>query len=107
VPDSREETNMNEIRLTIIKNHEDPTKDKRVEIHVTDADAVLASIKDKPDHQFKALAGELTFLVTTVLAKCGDTDKIEIGIDEDGKPNPTSAFHHKGDGSGEKVAFSL
>jgi hypothetical protein len=98
---------MNEIRLTIIKNHQDPTQDKRVEIHVTDADAVLAAIKDKPDHQFKALAGELTFLVTTVLANCGDTDKIEIGLDAEGKPNPTSAFRHKGDGSGEKVAFSL
>ena len=98
---------MTELRLSIIKNHDDPKQDKRVEIHVTDADAVLANIKDKPDHQFKALAGELTFLVTTALAKCGDTDKIEIGIDEDGKPNPSSAFHHKGDGSGEKVSFPL
>jgi hypothetical protein len=98
---------MNDLRLTIIKNHEDPSKDKRVEIHVTDADAVLGNITEQPGHQFKALAGELKFLLTTVLAKCGDTDKIEIGLDEEGKPNPTSAFLHKGDGSGEKVQFSL
>jgi len=98
---------MTEIRLSIIKNHDDPTKDKRVEIHVTDAEAVLANINDAPGHQYKALAGELKDLANVVLAKCGDTDKIEIGIDPDGKPDPKSAFHHKGDGSGEKVPFTL
>lgn len=98
---------MTEIRLSIIQNDADPAKDKRVEIHVTDADEVLDNITDAPGHEFKALAGELKLLVTTALTKCGDTDKIEIGVDENGKPNPTSAFHHKGDGSGEKVPFTL
>jgi hypothetical protein len=87
---------MTEIRLSIIKNHEDPSQDKRVEIHVADVDAVLDNIKDTPDHQFKALAGELKFLVTTALAKCADTDKIEIG--------PGGAFHCTADG---KTQFTL
>lgn len=87
---------MTEIRLSIIKNHDDPSKDKRVEIHVTDADAVLDNIKDAPDHQFKALAGELKELVATALAKCGDTDKIEIG--------PGGAFHCTAEG---KTQFSI
>lgn len=99
---------MTELRLTIIKNHDDPTQDKRVEVHVTDADAVLGGIKAKGSgHALSAGAGELLELVGTALTKCGDTDKIEIGLDENGKPNPTSAFLHKGDGSGEKVPIAL
>ena len=98
---------MTELRLTIIKNHNDPTKDKRVEVHITDADAVLGGIKAKSAHPLSAGAGELLDLVGTALTTCGDTDKIEIGLDENGKLNPTSAFRHKGDGSGEKVPFTL
>lgn len=96
-----------EIRLTIIKNHDDPTKDKRVEIHITDADAVLGGIKATPGHALSAGAGELLDMVGTALAKCGDTDKIEMGVDQNGKPDPKSAVHYKGDGSGEKVPFAL
>lgn len=98
---------MKEIRLSIIQNHEDPEKDKRVDIHITDADAVLGGIKATSGHPLQAGAGELADLVNTVLAKCGDTDKIEIGIDVDGKPNPKSAFVAKGDGSGTSVPFAI
>lgn len=78
-------TNMTELRVSIIKNDTDPTKDKRVEIHVTDADTFLDKIKSTQGHPFQPAAGELKDLVATVLAKCGDTDKIEIG--------PDGAFH--------------
>jgi hypothetical protein len=98
---------MKELRLSIIDNHDDPAEDKRVEIHVTDADAVLGAIKSTPNHALGAGAAELLDLVNTALAKCGDTDKIELGVDQDGKPNPKSAVHYKGDGSGEKVPFAL
>ena len=99
---------MNEIRLTIIKHHDDPTQDKRVEIHITDVDAVLNGVKTAiPSHPLAAGAGELLDLVNTALTKCGDTDKIEIGRDVEGKPDPKSAVHYKGDGSGAKVPFTL
>lgn len=98
---------MTEIRLMIIKNHDDPTKDKRVEIHITDADAVLGGINDTAGHPLSAGAGKLLDLVGTALTKCGDTDKIEIGLNAEGKPDPKSAIHYKGDGSGEKVPFAL
>lgn len=87
---------MIEIRLTIIKNHEDPTQDKRVDIHVTDADAVLDKIQNTQGHAFAPGAGELKDLVAKILTKCGDTDKIEIG--------PTGGFHCTAEG---KTPFSL
>ena len=98
---------MKEIRLSIIQNHEDPAKDKRVDIHITDADAVLGGVKATTGHPLQAGAGELEDLVNTVLAKCGDTDKIEIGVDADGKLNPKSAFVAKSDGSGAIVPFAI
>ena len=82
-------------------------KDKRVDIHITDADTVLDGVKNTPNHPLAMGAGELKDLVATVLAKCGDTDKVEIGVDQLGNANPTSAFLCKGDGSGAKVPFSM
>jgi hypothetical protein len=98
---------MLELRLSIIKTHDDPTQDKRVDIHVTDADAVLGKIKNTQGHAFAPGAGELLDLANKTLANCGDTDKIEVGVDADGNPSPGSACHHKGDGSGAKVPFTL
>lgn len=98
---------MKEIRLSVIQNDLDPAKDKRVDIHITDADAVLDGIKGDTGNPFAAGAGELKDLVNTVLAKCGDTDKVEIGVDATGKLNPKSAFIAKGDGSGAIVPFAI
>jgi hypothetical protein len=101
------ENAMKEIRLSIIQNDLDPAKDKRVDIHITDADAVLSGIQATAGHPLQMGAGELGDLVKTVLAKCGDTDKVEIGVDADGKLNPKSAFIAKGDGSGATVPFAI
>ena len=87
---------MTELRLSIIKNHEDPSQDKRVEIHVADAEAVLGKIKNTQGHAFAPGAAELLELVNKALANCGDTDKIEIG--------PGGAFHCTADG---KTQFTL
>jgi hypothetical protein len=97
---------MKEIRLSIIQNDQDPAKDKRVDIHITDADAVLNGVKASGS-PLALGAGELLDLIGTVLAKCGDTDKVEIGVDQQGNANPTSAFVSKGDGSGAKIPFAL
>jgi hypothetical protein len=94
---------MKEIRLSIIQNDEDPGKDKRVDVHIINADAVLSRIAGKQDHPFQGPAAQLFNLVNSVLANCDDTDKIEIGVDQEGKPNPASAFVAKGDGSGNKA----
>jgi hypothetical protein len=97
---------MNELRISVIQNHDDPAKDKRVDIQITDVDAVLGGIKGTPSNPLAPGAGELLDLVKTVLAKCEDTDKVEIGRDEEGKINPAAAFVHQAV-SGKKVSFSL
>jgi len=94
------------IRLTIIKNHDDPKQDKSVTVNITDADAVLDQIA-AGSGPLKDVAPALKLAVGALLANCGDTDKIEIGADEDGKLNPKTAIYYKGDGSGAKVPFSV
>ncbi len=88
---------MIELRLTIINNDPDPMQDKRVELHVTDAEKVLGdAIAGKGP--LAAGAQEINQIISNVLAKASDTDKIEI--------DPAKSLHHKADGSAP-AKFSL